>query len=235
MNSLPSSSFRIQTKPSMFKFPPSTIVDRVIPKTRIVENSHPRGRLKDLLTQQIQQIRWHAKLSPETIHIPATPQVPEIQIFHLTLKGDEIHPDLLGLLDKTIPQPMLITIETDNHKLAYSAAYKRPSEADAAQWVVGARFTSDFTSKDSLSLQPLPTALDLGQLYSAFLTPLIPLAGRKNEALPLLIERCNQYQQCQRKTAQLTAKVNREKQFNRRVALNQELNSLKAELSSLTS
>jgi hypothetical protein len=219
----------------MFEFPPSTIVNRVIPKTRIVENSRPSARLKDLLTQQIQQIRWHAKLSPETIHIPATPQVPEIQIFHLTLKGNEIHPDLLGLLDKTIPQPMLITIETDDHKLAYSAAYKRPSEADASQWVVGARFTSDFAPKDSISLKTLPAALDLGHLYNALLSPLLPLVARINESLPLLIERCNLYQQCQRKTAQLTAKVNREKQFNRRVALNQELNTLKAELSSLTS
>ena len=218
----------------MFEFPPSTIVNRVIPKTRIVENSHPTARLKDLLTHQIQQIRWHAKLSPETIKIPATPQVPEIQIFHLTLKGNEIHPDPLGLLDKTIPQPMLITIETDDHKLAYSAAYKRPSEADASQWVVGARFTSDFSPKESLSIKALPAALDLGHLYNALLAPLLPLAARKHESLPLLIERCNQYQQCQRKTAQLTAKVNREKQFNRRVALNQELNSLKAELSSLT-
>jgi hypothetical protein len=219
----------------MFKFPPSTIVNRVIPKTRIVENSRPTARLKSLLVQQIQQIRWHAKLSPETIHIPATPLVPEIQIFHLTLKGNEIHPDLLSLLDKTIPQPMLITIETDDQKLAYSASYKRPSEADAAQWVVGARFTSDFTPKESLSLMTLPAALDLSHLYRALLTPLLPLAARKNETLPLLIERCNQYQQYQRKTDQLTAKVNREKQFNRRVALNQELNTLKAKLSTISS
>ena len=219
----------------MFDFPPSSIVDRVIPKARIIENAHPTARLKNLLAQQIQQIRWHAKLSPETIKIPATPQVPEIQIFHLTLKGTEIHPDLLSLLDKTIPQPMLMSIETTDQTLAHSAAYKRPSEADASQWIVGARFTSDFVPTDSISHQALPVALDLSRLYTALLQPLLPLAARKSEPLPALIERSTQYQLRQRKILQLTNKVNREKQFNRRVALNQELNTLKAELATLTS
>jgi len=218
----------------MFDFPPTTLVNRVIPKTRILGNARPSTRLKDLLTQQIQQIRWHAKLSPETIKISATPQVPEIQVFHLALKGTEIHPDLLSLLDKTIPQPMLWAIETADHKLAHSAAYKRPSEADFSQWVVGARFTSGFTSAPS-SFPLLPVALDLSRLYRAILQPLLPLTARDAEALPALIDRCDQYQAHQRKLTQLTAKVNREKQFNRRVELNQQLNTIKAELAALTS
>lgn len=216
----------------MFEFPPTTLVNRVIPKTRILENARPSTRLKDLLTSQIQQIRWHAKLSPETIKIPSTPQVPEIQIFHLTLKGVEIHPDLLALLDKTIPQPLLWVIEDTDHNLAHSAAYKRPNEADASQWVVGARFTTSFASPPP-SLAPLPVALDLSQLYRALLQPLLPLTACDQEPLPVLFDRCEQNQLLQRKIAQLTTKVDREKQFNRRVALNQELNQLKFQLSSL--
>jgi len=216
----------------MFDFPPNTIVNRVVPKTRIVEKSRPSSRLKNLLTQQIQQIRWHAKLSSDTIKIPATPQVPEIQIFHVILKGSEIHPDLLGLLDKTIPQPMLVTIETADQRIAYSAAYKRPSEADASQWVVGARFTSNYPPADSITRQPLPVALDLARLYTALLQPLLPLTARRSELLPSLIERCDQHRTLSRRLDQLVAKVNREKQFSRRVALNQELNRLKAELAS---
>lgn len=217
----------------MFDFPPSTIVNRIIPKTSIIENARPTTRLKDLLTRQIQQIRWHAKLAPETIHIPATPQVPEIQIFHLTLKGADIHPDLLDFLDKAIPQPILFTLESADCKTANSAAHKRPSESDPSHWVTGPRFTSSFIIHNSSFLSPLPVALDLALLYTALLQPLLPLAARISESLPALIERCDQYQMSQRKITQLTAKVNREKQFNRRVALNQELNTLKAELSAL--
>ena len=218
----------------MFDFPPSSIVNRPIPKSKILERASPTTRLKELLTQQIQQILWHAKLAPETIRIPATTQVPEIQIFHLQLKGKELHPDLLELLDKTIPQPILFTIETSERKFAHSAAHKRPSEADASQWVVGSRFTSDFIPAGKLTRLPLPTALDLSRLYTALLAPLLPLAPRRAESLSDLIERCGAHQSLQRRIALLTAKVNREKQFNRRVTLNQELNSLKAELDAIT-
>ena len=218
----------------MFDFPPSSIVNRSIPKSKILERACPTTRIKELLTHQIQQILWHAKLAPETIRIPATVQVPEIQIFHLQLKGKELHPDLLQLLDKTIPQPILFTIETSERKLAHSAAHKRPSEADASQWVVGSRFTSDFIPAEKHNRLPLPTALDLSRLYTALLAPLLPLAPRRAESLPDLIERCGAHQSLQRRIALLTSNVNREKQFNRRVTLNQELNTLKAELDAIT-
>jgi len=217
----------------LFSFPKTTIVDRVIPKRKIITAARPSTKLNTLLTDQIQQIRWHAKLSPETVKLPATANVPEIQIIHLTLKGSKIHPDLLQLLDKAIPQPILFAIETEDQKIAYSAAHKRPSDADKSQWVVGARFTSNFTPQEKVALSALPTALDLGRLYTALLDPLLPLSARKGEKIPSLIARCDRHQALQRQIDLLTKKVNREKQFNRRVAYNQELKTLQAEADSL--
>lgn len=217
----------------MFDFPSSTLVNRVIPKTKILEKARPSARLKALLTNEIQQIRWHAKLSPETVKLTATAQVPEIQIFDLKLKGPDIHPDLLQLLDLAIPQPILFQLENAGGMIAQSAAHKRPSEADSSQWVTGPRFTSAFIPQPT-SFPPLPIALDLGRLYAALLAPLLPLTARKGESLPSQITRCHDHQSLQRKLSQLTAKVNREKQFNRRVALNQELNKLKSELAELS-
>jgi hypothetical protein len=218
----------------MFEFPPCTIVNRPIPKSKILERARPTTRLKELLTNQIQQILWYAKLAPETIRIPATAQVPEIQIFHLQLKGTEFHGDILQLLDKTIPQPILFTIETHDRKFAHSAAHKRPSEADASQWVISSRFTTDFIPAEKIARQALPAALNLSHLYTALLAPLLPLTPRRAESLADLIERCGTHQSLQRRIALLSTHVNREKQFNRRVSINQELNSLKAELDAIT-
>ena len=166
------------------------------------------------------------------VAIPATIHVPEIQIFRLTLKSSEIDTGLLDFLDNAIPQPILWKLVTPDHQIAHSAAHKRPNEADAGRWFTGPRLTSSFSRQPSATL-PLPTALDLGHLYTALLAPLLPLAARRGETLPALIERCSQHQSLQRKIAQLTTKVHREKQFNRRVAFNQELNSLLATLMSL--
>ena len=37
--------------------------------------------MKDLFVAQVEQIVWQYKLAPETINLPATPGVPEIQVF----------------------------------------------------------------------------------------------------------------------------------------------------------
>ncbi len=215
----------------MFDFPPSTIVNRPIPKSKILERARPTTRLKELLTHQIQQILWYAKLSPDTIRIPDTPQVPEIQIFHLLLKGKEIDSSLLDFLDKAIPQPILWRLETLDHRFAHSAAHKRPSEADSSQWVVGSRYTSEFLPEEKHAHLPLPTALDLSHLYTALLAPLLPLAPRRAESLSDLIERCGLHQSLQRRIERLTSRLHREKQFNRKVEINQELKVLQNQLS----
>ena len=111
----------------MFAFPASTIVNRVIPKARIIAQAQPRTRLRALLTSQVQQIRWHAKLSPETVKLAATGEVPEIEVLQLELKGAEIHPDLLDLVDRAIPNPTLLLLEasTPQPRSCASCAHKR--------------------------------------------------------------------------------------------------------------
>lgn len=214
----------------MFEFPLSSQVNQVIHKNKIVDHAQPRPttRIKDLLTAQIHQIRWHAKLAETTLRIPATAQVTEIQIFHLVLKGAEIHPDLLQFLDRTIPHPILFRVVASDGQIAHSAAYKRPSDVGGTSHiVVGERFTSGFLAPPVDGWPLLPSALDLGHLYRALLEPLLPLASRRGEVLGPLIQRCSEYQIVQSRIKQLTNKVNREKQFNRRVEMNRELNELK--------
>lgn len=216
----------------MFDFPPSSIVDRLIAKTKLLENANASPRIKKLLTDQVKQLRWHAKLSPSTIKLTATPAVPEIQIFHIILKSNNISPDLLDWIDKAIPQPIFFIIHSPQDQTAHSASYKRPSEADASQWVTGSRFTTPFTT--AAETLPLPTALDLSYLYAAIFARLLPLPPREKEPLPTHIERCNSYLTLQLQISQLSSKIRREKQFNRKVLLNQELHSLKDQIRKLT-
>jgi len=215
----------------MFDYPDSSQVNRVVPKARIYASLRPTTRMRDRLTQQVQEIRWAAKLAPETIRIVATKQVPEIQVFRLLLKGDELHLDVLDYLDKAIPQPLIFELRRSDGQQAYSAAFKRPSEAELVKWVLGARFTTDFsTPPQEGDLSPLPASLDLERLYAAHFAKMLPLASRAGESLESWIERCQEHRMLERKVSQLTSKVNNEKQFNRRVELNRDLNTLKSEL-----
>jgi hypothetical protein len=188
--------------------------------------------VRDLFVSQVAEIVWAHKLSPETLRLPATPGVPEIEIFDITLKTTTLGDEVLHAIDRAIPYPVVHRLHSAEGT-SFSAAFKRPSEADSSQWVVGSRFTSSFIPHPS-SFPPLPTALDLSHLYAALFAPLLPLPPQSGELLRDHIQRCESHQRLSREVAQLTSKLRREKQFNRKVALNQQLKPLQKELSQLT-
>lgn len=228
-NSSPSSSF--SNPQPLFTFPPQTAFGKSVSKSRIYLHAAPSRRVKELFVSQLAEIVWAHKLSPETLHLPAKPGVPEIQIFDLHLKTATIDDDVLHAIDKAVPYPIIHRIHSAKGT-AISAAFKRPSETDSSQWVVGARFTSAILKPNQAEL-PLPSAIDLGHLYAALFAPLLPLPPRPGEALSAHVSRCEAFLRLRRQIDQLTARLHREKQFNRKVSLNQELKPLQAELEKL--
>jgi len=215
----------------MFHFPPQTAFGKTVPKSRILAHVAPTRRVRELFVSQLSEIVWAHKLSPQTLHLPATPGVPEIQIFDLRLKTDTLHDEVLHAIDRAVPYPVIHRLHS-RQGIATSAAFKRASEADSGQWVVGTRFTSSFTPMPP-SWPPLPAAIDLGHLYAALFAPLLPLPARPGEPLALHVERCDTFLRLRRQIDQLTARLHREKQFNRKVELNQQLKPLKAELEAI--
>jgi len=217
----------------MFAFPPQTAFGKTVPKSRIYSHALPTRRVRELFVSQLSEIIWTHKLSPETLRIPGTPAVPEIQVFDLILKGESLDEDVIHAIDRAIPFPIFHRLRSETGD-AWSAAYKRPSEADGSQWVVGSRFTSSsLLHNSSFILPPLPAALDLGRLYAALFAPLLPLPPRAGEDLPRHIERCEAYNRLRRQVDQLTTRLHRERHFNRKVERNRELKPLLAELAVL--
>ena len=80
----------------------------------------------------------------------------------------------------------------------------------------------------------MPLALDLASLYEQLLHRLIPLPARPREPLAALVERFEQVQARQREVARTAARLEKEKQFNRKVAINATLRKLKTELEQLS-
>lgn len=216
----------------MFTFPPQTAFGKSVSKSRIYAHASLSRRVRDLFVSQLSEIVWAHKLSPETLHLPARPGVPEIEIFDLTLKTAVLDDEVLHAIDRAIPYPVIHRIRSEKG-IAMSAAFKRPSEADSSQWVVGARFTTAFSNPNQDAL-PLPAAIDLGHLYAALFAPLLPLPSRRGESLAGHVTRCEAFLRLRRQAEQLTARLRREKQFNRKVEINQQLNPLKAEIRALS-
>ncbi|MBH9550756.1 DUF4391 domain-containing protein [Pseudomonas aeruginosa] len=217
---------------ALIAYPKQAAFGRVLPKNKIYEHSGANTRLKDLFVKQVEQIVWQYKLAPETLHLPARPGVPEIQIFSIQLKTPDLHDDVLRCIDGAIPFPIVFELSFDG-RTQVTAAYKRPNEPDASRWVLSDYFASGWQPTDS-ERTAMPVALHLGGLYEQLLHRLMPWPARPQETLAELVARMEQVQEKQRELDKTTAKLAKEKQFNRKVEINAHLRQIKNELEALT-
>jgi hypothetical protein len=216
---------------ALFAFPKSAAFGRVLPKSKIYDHADITTATKAHFVSQVDQIVWAFKLAPETINLAATKSVAEIQVFKIALKSGELNPDVLRAIDRAIPFPIIFELHFGG-RLKTVAAYKRPSGADSAKWVVSDYFESEWAVDDAPRVA-LPVALNLGGLYEKLLAPLLPHAALDGETCGEHVARVEQVRAKQREADKIKARLSCEKQFNRRVEINAELRTVNSQLDHL--
>ncbi|WP_411817373.1 DUF4391 domain-containing protein [Hyphococcus sp. DH-69] len=214
-----------------YDFPRAAHFGRVVPKSKIYDAARASNKVRQLFVDQVEQISWSFKLAPETINLAAAPGVAEIQVFDVRLKGTSIDHDVLHTIDKAIAFPILFELKKPGERKLI-AAYKRPSEADAAKWVVSEYFEADWEPVDN-PRKALPRALNLGALYDRVLSELMPVAAHDGEKLPQRVARIEAIRAKERDIARIKSRLSRENQFNKKVEINAELREATLELEQL--
>lgn len=214
-----------------YKFPDASRFGRVISKQKIYAHATPTSKVKALFASQVKKITWAYKLSPATVNLPAHGGVEEIQVFTVGLRTAQLSFEVLKTMDKAIPSPLLFML-TYNKKCRYVAAYKRPSAADKSSWVVSSYFGTRWMGESGEKME-LPVVLDMGALYHFLIKSIIPIPKRKDESLDELVQRLDQIRVKEREAAKLEIRINKERQFNRRVELNRMINQLNREIEKL--
>ena len=217
---------------ALFDYPRSAALGRVVPKARIYEHAAVASALKDLFVEQVDQIVWSFKLAPETLNLTATRSVPEIQVFQVELRMGTLDEDVLRAIDRAIPFPLIFELSHAGKRRA-TAAFKRPSESDSARWVVSDYFATEWVPEDA-PRQPLPVAVHLGALYDRILSAMMPVPAQMDEDIQARVERMEAIHAKEREVERIKARLAREKQFNKRVAINAELRIARLELERLT-
>lgn len=245
----------MSTTDILYDWPRAAAFGRVIPKNKIYEHAGAGTALKDLFVRDVEQIIWAYKLAPETVNLAATERVAEIQVLRITARTKDLDSRILRAIDKAIPFPLLFEIVHDG-RIKLAAAYKRPSEGGATHWVVGEYFDGEWLPEDT-PRTPLPVALDMGVLYERLLAPLVTgqtsrflaAAGVSSDAeeplvapaaassMPLeaRLQQAEAIRKQLREIERIKARLSREKQFNKRVAINTELRAARKKLARLTS
>jgi hypothetical protein len=217
---------------ALFAWPSQAAVGRPVAKSKIYAHAKPTAALRALFVEQVESITWAYKLSPETINLPAKPAVPEIEVFEVALKLPDVSHSVLRCIDKAMPRPILFNLRFEGHTQPI-AAYKRPSDAASDQWVLGDYHAAPW-QKDGEARPALPLALDLRSLYEQLLRQHLALPARVGETLRDQLDRLAALASKQAAAAKLEARLNAEKQFNRRVEINAQLRTIRTELEALT-
>ncbi|MGK2897293.1 MAG: DUF4391 domain-containing protein [Burkholderiaceae bacterium] len=217
--------------PAFVRYPSQAAFGRTLPKSKLYAHSHAGTRLKTLFVQQVEQIVWQYKLAPETINLPARPAVPEIQVFGIQLKTPELSFDVLRAIDQAVQFPIVFELAHAG-RTQVVACHKRPNDSDASRWALSDYFASGWLA-DNAERCALPMALHLGSLYEQLLRALLPLPARPQETVAEQVARLGALAAKQREADKTAARLEKERQFNRKVAINADLRRLQGELEAL--
>ncbi|MCI9275888.1 MAG: DUF4391 domain-containing protein [Clostridia bacterium] len=104
------------------ELPKTCLVDRSIPKKTFYEKVNISNSIKEEFIDKLSKIYWKYKISEDTIHISKTEEVEEIEVFELELKEKYNSKNLISIITKNIPYPILFCIKYEN-EFQYAIRY----------------------------------------------------------------------------------------------------------------
>lgn len=221
----------------LYQFPQQAKVDRIIPKNKFYEQGKANGKIEQLFVNQVESIRWVYKLAASTIHLEDQDDLKEIQIFRVKSRVENLDISILSFIDKLILTPIIFEVVYQD-KVKVVATYKRLNQADKSKAVIGQYYASEWLGDHNRA--ELPLYLKLSDLYEHFIEQLLPLAvsreqhqDRESISLEIKLQKAQQLESLLKQFDQLKAKLRNEKQFNRRVELNKQLQDLQLQINSI--
>lgn len=234
----------------LYRYPSTAKVDKIIPKNKFYQRGSANHRIERLFVEQVESIRWAYKLSPHTINLNDSETIKEIQIFSIVSRVERLDTEVLQFIDKLIPSPIIFEIVFED-KIKVIANYKRQSQADSQKFVLGKYYATDW--QDLTQREDLPIVFGIANLYEYFIEQLLLSTNQASSGVLLSKNVDSLSPQSQRtdsiedkiahaeKMALLTKQIYelqkrmyKEKQFNRQVEMNLQLQTLQKQLKDLT-
>lgn len=213
----------------LFRWPEAAKFGRRVPKEKFYEHGAVNTAVREKFVSELERITWAYKLAESTINLPGTSVVPEVQVFTLEAKTDDISEATLTAIDKAVQFPIIFEIaryRAEQLEVRTVAAHK---QFGAGAPKLSAYYSTVWQPGDA-QRQPLPMAITLPALYDAILQQLTPLMARPGEEMSELADRLAVVRRLEREVASLERKLGTEPQFNRKVELRRILKTKQDEL-----
>lgn len=232
--------------------PPESRAGQRVPKKLLLEHGAPTAADKRHIQEGIEIMTWAAALKPANAGLAAfrdaSRDYGEIVVLTVQFRPGAKAARLVALIHRAIPYPLLL-IGVEEAGTTVSLAHKRFSQAESGRFVVeGLKCTEALPSEPSPEQEAFLDALplrkqqvhDLYTLYQAWLHCVDALAvahitGAYPPVLPPVAAKAREaaldtYTRLEGEIAGLRTQAAKEKQMNRRVELNLEIQRLEKEL-----
>jgi hypothetical protein len=235
--------------------PPSALVEQRVPKKLLLEHGAPTAADKRQIQDGIEEIIWVAALKPTNIGVPAfqdaVREYLEIAVLTVELRPAAKPTRLIELIHRAIPYPLILATGQEG-AVSLSLAHKRRSQGETGKVVIEdvrqVTLDSDTPSTQeaaflaSLAISRLPS-WDLFTVYDGMAARLAALEASRitgaysptdsPESAASVRAGLDQYAQLQRDLDLLRARAVKEKQINRRVDLNLEIQRMESVLGAI--
>lgn len=218
----------------LYRWPKAAEFGRVVPKTKFYEHASLGSTMKDRFVSDVRRVTWAYKLAESTINLPGSVDVPEIQVFEIGAKDDDVAEGVLAVIDKAVRTPLVFEISRGEGAGVTTRMVAAHKQLGLGAPRLGPYFSTDWHLA-SMDRVPLPTAIDLTSLYTALLQPFTPLAPRAGDKVSDVVGRLTTVRSLEREIAALERKLRNELQLNRKVELRRTLKTKQAMLVDLTS
>jgi len=232
--------------------PPGALVEQRVPKRMLLEHGAPTAADKRQIQDGIEEIFWVAALKPTSIGVPsfndAVRQYLEIAVLTVEFRRAAKPPRLIELIHRAIPYP-LVLVTKQSESVSLSLAHKRWSQGEAGKMVIDevrqaglnpdAPSTQEAAFLASLAVSRLPSH-DLFTLYDGMLARLAAFEASRitgkfappdsPEQASVLLEDLDRHARLKRDLDVLRVRAKKERQMNRRVELNLEIQRLELKL-----
>lgn len=195
----------------MFNLPKSCYVNKFIPKKVFYEKVGVSSNVKEEFINLVDRITWLYKLSEETLGLTKTDEIEEIQIFQIDVKEKKIPLSVIKTITKGVQYKILFVIKYQD-EYCYSI---KVEDIYNSEWNDSIEFNFN--------------AINLRTVYENIVKKIIK-EETNEKSFSKIIEDNDYKKELENKINKLHQKIKSEKQFNRKVELNTELNILLKEL-----
>jgi hypothetical protein len=233
--------------------PADSRVDQRVPKKLLLENGAPTAADKRQISDGVEELFWVAALKPTNVGVQVfrddVREYLEIAVLTVALRAEAKATRLTELIHRAIPYPVVL-VAAQGQGVSVSLAHKRWSQGEAGKVVIedvrrSAPFRPEAPTPQesafmaSVALSGLPSR-DLFALYQGWIDRVAAFeaagitgtfaAPESSPRATALREGLDAHAKLQRDIASLRSQAAKEKQLNRRVALNLEIKRLEAQL-----